>query len=272
MKKTFSQRKYEQSAYETRKLIIETMAKNGEGHAGGALSCADILTVLFQNILNIKPDKQKSDKFILSAGHKCLALYAALCEAGLLDRKAFETYNKLGTVLAGHPDAAKIPAIDFSTGSLGHGLSLACGYALAAKRIHAKYKTYVLMGDGEQGEGSNWEAAAFAAHNKLDNLVAILDENSLQINGRTCEICKPTSYEARYAAFGWSVRVIDGHDACALYNELSAMPLEEGKPSIIVAKTIKGRGVLSFEDNIQYHHWNPNFEQGSLILKELENR
>ena len=235
--KQFDREALERHAHMIRRNIVHTVATNGEGHAGGALSAADAIAVLFFGVMNFKPDDPLGrDKFLLSAGHKCLALYGALVEAGVIDEKELKTYNELGTIFPGHPDATKIPAIDFSTGSLGHGLPVACGYALAAKRLGLDYKTYVLMGDGEQGEGSIWEAAAVAAQHKLDNIICILDENTLQINGRTNEVCKPADYEDRYAATGWAVKTVaDGHDVGALYEAIASAPFEPGKPSIIVA-------------------------------------
>ena len=268
--KPFNKDNIEYFAHRIRRHIVNTIASNGEGHVGGALSGTDIIAVLYSTLMNIIPnDLLHSDKFILSAGHKCLALYGALVESNLIEEDLLKTYNQLGTPLPGHPDATKLCGVDFSTGSLGHGLSLGCGYALAAKLNMDGYKTFVLMGDGEQGEGSNWEAAAFAAHNKLDNICAIIDENNMQINGRTCEICKPTPYDERYKAFGWSVKTVDGHDVKALYDALSTVPFEIGKPSLIVATTIKGKGVSFLEDKIEYHHWNPNHEQGAMAMAEI---
>ncbi|MDD4570849.1 MAG: transketolase [Tepidanaerobacteraceae bacterium] len=251
-------------AFNIRKHIITTVVNNGEGHAGPALSCADILSVLYMGIMG------EDDRFILSAGHKCLALYGALVEKGVVDRSVLDTYNQLGSPVPGHPDMTKLPGVEFSTGSLGHGLPLGCGLALAAKMQNKNYKTYVLMGDGEQGEGSNWEAAAFAAQKKLDNLVAIIDENGLQINGTTKEILKPTSYEARYGSFGWAVKVVNGHSVEEIYETLSSAPFEAGRPSLIVAKTIKGKGLSFAENNVNYHHWNPDKEEADKALAELK--
>lgn len=268
--KAFNKEALEKAAFHIRRNIIETIVTNGEGHAGGALSSADIMAVLFTGIMDFDAkDLKNSDKFLLSAGHKCLALYSTLAEIGVFPREQLKSYNQLGSLFPGHPDMTKLAGVNFSTGSLGHGLPLGCGFAIAA-RIDAKpYKTYVLLGDGEQGEGSNWEAAAFAAHNKLDTLVAILDENTLQINGRTHEVCKPAPYEDRYAASGWSVRVVDGHDVKALYSAFSEAPFEEGKPSMIIAKTTKGKGLSFMEDNVKYHHWNPDSGQKALAMAEL---
>jgi transketolase len=275
MQLTASSRKdiLEKGAYNIRKHIINTIINNGEGHGGPSLSCADILSVLYLGIMNIdvdNPDALDNDRFLLSAGHKCLALYGALVEKGLIDESVLATYNQLGSKVPGHPDATKLRGVDFSTGSLGHGLSLGCGYAVAAKMKGLDYKTYVLMGDGEQGEGSNWEAAGFAVHNGLDNLIGIIDENGLQINGRTCEVCRPTPLEERYRAFGWSVRVVDGHDVYALYETLAQVPFEPGKPSMVIAKTIKGKGLSFAEDNVAYHHWHPGKEEAEKAIWELQ--
>lgn len=251
-------------AHNIRKHIVNTIVNNGEGHGGSALSCSDILSVLFLGLMG------EDDKFLLSGGHKCLALYGALVEKGVVDQTVLGTYNMLGSPVPGHPDATKLPGVEFSTGSLGHGLPVGCGYATAAKMSGASYKTYVLMGDGEQGEGSNWEAAAFAALRKLDNLTAIIDENGLQINGKTADISKPTDFEDRYKAFGWSVKQVDGHDVKALYDALKSVPFEKGKPSMIVAKTIKGKGISFMENEAKYHHWHPGQQEAGEALRQME--
>jgi transketolase len=260
----FDRQALEKGAHNIRKHIVNTIVNNGEGHGGGALSCADILSVLFLGIMD------KEDKFLLSAGHKCLALYGVLAVTGAIDPSVLGSYNMLGSPVPGHPDANKLPGVEFSTGSLGHGLPLGCGYAVGARIKKAGYKTYVLMGDGEQGEGSNWEAAAFASLHKLDNLVAVIDENGLQINGNTKDISKPTDFEDRYAAFGWSVKTVDGHDVKAIYEALKSAPFEKGKPSMIVAKTIKGKGVSFIENNYLYHHWHPGEEEASKAIQEMK--
>ena len=270
--KLFNKELLEKGAHNIRKHIVNTIVNNGEGHGGPALSCADILSVLYLGIMNIDkddPENLNNDKFLLSAGHKCLAIYAALVEKGLIDVEVLDTYNKLGSPVPGHPDATKLPGVEFSTGSLGHGLPLGCGFAVAAKMKDMDYKTYVLMGDGEQGEGSIWEAAAFAAHNKLDNLVAIIDENGLQINGTTRNICRPSDFEDRYSAFGWSVRTVNGHDVKELYDVLNSVPFEEGKPSMIIAKTKKGCGISFMENNVAYHHWHPDDAEAQIALSEI---
>lgn len=262
----------EKMAFNIRKHIINTIINNGEGHAGGALSCADIIAVLYMGVMKIDPKEsigKNNDKFILSAGHKCLALYGALVEKGIISKSVLDTYNKIGSKVPAHPDMTKLPGVEFSTGSLGHGLPLGCGIALSGKMKNKDYKVNVLMGDGEQGEGTNWEAAAFAAQKKLDNLVAIIDENGLQINGTTKEVLKPTPYQDRYASFGWSVKVIDGHNVKEIYETLNSIPFEVGKPSLIVAKTIKGKGLSFAENNVKYHHWNPNKEEAEKASEEL---
>lgn len=259
----FDREALERGALGIRKAIVTTIVCNGEGHAGSALSCADILSALFLGVMG------DNDKFILSAGHKCLALYGALVEKCVVDPSVLKTYNKLGTKVPGHPDASKLSGVEFSTGSLGHGLPLGCGYAIAAKMKGEGYKTYVLMGDGEQGEGSNWEAAAFASLRKLDNLVAIIDENGLQINGSTADISKPTDFEDRYRAFGWSVKSVDGHDVEALCNALKSTPFEEGKPSMIVAKTVKGKGISFMENDAKYHHWHPGQQEADEAQRQI---
>lgn len=261
-------------ALEIRRHIVKTIISNGEGHVGSALSCADLLAVLYMSVLNVDPGNPRwadRDRFILSAGHKCLALYGALIEREFVTRDVLDTYNRLGSLVPGHPDAKKLPGVDFSTGSLGHGLALGCGVALAAKMDRKEYKAYVLMGDGEQGEGSVWEAASFASHKKLDNLVAILDRNRLQINGPTKEVADTDPLEARYAAFGWSVRVIDGHSVESIYEALTSVPFALGKPSMIIADTIKGKGLSFAENDHRYHHWHPHpdGEEAAKALTEL---
>lgn len=268
--RAFNREDLERHAFHIRRRIIHTIAANGEGHAGGALSIADCMSVVAFAACSEEKDPILRDKIILSAGHKCLALYSMLAERGDLQEDVFSTYNQLGTVLPGHPDATKISEIDFSTGSLGHGLPVGCGFALTAKRLGLGYHTFVMMGDGEQGEGSNWEAAAFAAHNHLNNLIAILDENGLQINGTTAEVCRPTEYTDRYQAFGWYVQCVDGHDVGAIYDALANAMQKSEKPSLIVAKTVKGKGVSFMENKAKYHHWNPDIEEGQKAVAEFD--
>jgi transketolase len=259
------------SAYLIRKHIIETILTNGEGHVGGALSSADIIAVLFSKYLPAlgfaNPDR---NRFILSAGHKCLALYSALVVRGIVSQDVLKTYNQLNTVLPGHPDMKKLAGVDFSTGSLGHGLPIGCGMALGSKLRQNKSMIYVLMGDGEQGEGSNWEAATFAKQYQLDNLVGIIDRNQLQINGTTKQVMDTDNLALKYQAFGWGVRVIDGHDLKVIDDTLSCVPFEQGKPSMIIADTVKGKGLPFAENNVKFHHWHASNEQITEALAAIE--
>jgi len=263
----------EHKAYNIRKHIVEACINYGDGHAGPSLSCSDILAVLFMDIMNLNinnPKDENRDYFILSAGHKCLALYGALVERGFEEATIMQTYNQLNTFIPGHPDKNKVRGIDFSTGSLGHGLSLACGLAKGLKLKGQPNKVYVLMGDGEQGEGSVWEAAGYAAHNYLDNIVVIIDKNGLQINGKTKEVLKTDSLQERYEAFGWEVKIIHGHYIEGIHDALLSTPFKEKKPSLIIANTIKGKGLSFAENNVNYHHWDPKPEEVIQARKDLE--
>jgi transketolase len=270
----FNKHEYlEESSFNIRKHIVQTIINHGEGHGGPALSCADIMAVLYKGVMkyNIEnPCSEESDKFIMSAGHKCLALYGALVDAGIVSPEVLETYNSLGSPIPGHPDMKKLKGVHFSTGSLGHGLPIGLGMAKGIKLKGGKQKVYVLMGDGEQGEGSIWEAAAYASHNKLDNVVAIIDRNRLQINGTTDEVLSTSSLEDRYSAFGWSVRTVDGHSLEELYEVLSSAPFEEGKPSMIIANTIKSKGLSFAENNRLYHHWHPDEKEANQAIEDLK--
>lgn len=264
---------YSDTALNVRRHIAKTIIKKGEGHMGSAMSCADIISVLYKGIMNIGPDNiesQNRDIFILSAGHKCLALYGILVEMGIVDIKVLDTYNDLNSPLPGHPDKFKLKGVEFSTGSLGHGLSITCGMAIASKMKKIDNKLFCLMGDGEQGEGSNWEAAGFAAQHNLDNLTAIIDENGLQINGTTKQVLYPGDLAERYKAFGWSVKKINGHNIDEIYDALSDTPFEIGKPSMIVAKTIKGKGLSFAENDKAYHHWHPDEKEASAAIEQLQ--
>lgn len=251
----------EKRAYDIRKIIVNTIIENGDGHAGPSLSCTDILaTLYFGNILKVDvnhPKWEERDRFILSAGHKCLALYGALIEKGFESRRVLDTYNHLGTIIPGHPDMKKFRGIDFSSGALGHGLPIGCGMALNAKLKKRSSRVFVLMGDGEQGEGSNWEAAMFAAHHHLDNLVGIIDRNGLQINGTTKEVLDSADLAEKYKSFGWAVKEVDGHNIQALLECFETLPIQKGKPSMIIANTIKSKGMPFAENKVAYHHWNP---------------
>lgn len=250
----------EKNAFNIRKHIVTAVINNGDGHAGPSLSCTDILATLYFGVIDVNtnyPKWAQRDRFILSAGHKCLGLYGTLIEKGFEKPEVMETYNELGTIVPGHPDMKKFTGVDFSSGALGHGLPIGSGMALNAKLRGDKQRVFVLMGDGEQGEGSNWEAAMFAAHHSLDNLVAIIDRNGLQINGSTREVLDTRDLEEKYSAFGWSVKVVDGHDIGELLKTFESVPFQKGKPSMVIANTIKSKGMPFAEGSVKYHHWNP---------------
>ncbi|AFA48031.1 transketolase [Acetobacterium woodii] len=250
----------EKKAFNIREHIINTVINNGDGHAGPSLSCTDILATLYFGVMNVNVDEPKweqRDRFILSAGHKCLGLYGTLIEKGYEKAEVLKTYNMLESIVPGHPDMKKFTGVDFSSGALGHGLPIGSGMALSAKLKGDKNRVFVLMGDGEQGEGSNWEAAMFASHHGLDNLVGIIDRNGLQINGSTRDVLDTRDLREKYSTFGWSVKVVDGHNIEELLNTFQSIPFQKGKPSMIIANTIKSKGMPFAEGNVKYHHWNP---------------
>ena len=240
-----------------RKNIIYTAYKAGSksAHIGGALSIADIIAVLYSNIIKIKKTRtldDKRDRFILSKGHACLALYSALVEKKIIKKKDLETFETDGSYLLGHPIINKLSGIEFSTGSLGMGLSLGIGVAIAAKKKNRSYKVFVLMGDGECNEGSVWEAIMCACHFKLDNMVIIVDKNNLQQTGRNSDIMDLKSLTNKFKSFGCHTIEIDGHDYKKLFNSITKKTLN--RPKVIVAKTVKGKGIKLFENDNNWHH------------------
>ena len=246
-----------EKSYNSRVNILKMM-KNGEGHIGGAFSALDIMTVLYNKILKHDPRKPKwedRDRFILSAGHKCLALYTVLADQGYFNQDILWTYNTLDTKVQMHPNEKVLPGVEFPTGSLGHGLPVANGIALSAKLDGKDYRVFAMLGDGESAEGSIWEAAMAAAHHKLDNLTVIVDRNGMQVNGMTKDIMDSSTFEDKFTAFGWEVKTIDGHDFRDIYKTLSKLPFKKGKPSCIVADTIKCKGLTFAEAKYEFHHW-----------------
>lgn len=244
-------------SYRCRENVLKMM-KKGEGHIGGALSSLDIITVLYNKILRHKPAEPKwpdRDRFILSAGHKCLALYTVLADQGYFPEDVLWTYNTINTKVPMHPDEKATPGVEFPTGSLGHGLPVANAIALTARLDSKNYRVFVILGDGESAEGSVWEAVMAAAHHKIDNLCAIIDRNGLQVNGRTADIMNTGPLEEKFRSFGWEVKTIDGHNFSQIYETLSEVPFAPGKPSCIIADTIKCKGLTFGEDKFEFHHW-----------------
>ena len=260
-------------AVDIRLGVIEAVYNGKSGHPGGALSASDILACLYFSELNINPKKPKDpnrDRFVLSKGHSCPALYAAMAMRGYFDKKELKNFRHLGSLTQGHPDMKTMKGIDMSAGSLGQGFSVACGMALAAKLNGKDYRTYVMIGDGESQEGQVWEATMFAAHYKLDNLCLIVDNNGLQIDGRVKDVMNTMPYPSKYRAFGWNVISIDGHDIEQIIDAFEKARSTKGKPTVIVAKTVKGKGVSFMENQAGWHGKAPNEEQYNQAKSELE--
>lgn len=261
----------ERLAVDVRKRLIEIIVNANGGHIGGALSSVDILVALYCACMNIKSDHTTNpdrDRFILSKGHSVEGYYAVLEKCGFISTETLNTYGKYNSILGGHP-TSKVPGVEFNTGALGHGLSAGVGMALAAKFDKKAYKTFVLMGDGEHGEGSIMEATASAGHYKLDNLVAIVDRNKLQISGYTDEVCSTGNLAARYAASGWALVECDGHNMAELVSVFTSIPIVINKPTFVIANTIKGKGVSFMENRKEWHHKVPTREQLRNAMLEL---
>jgi len=260
-------------AKKLRRQVITMIATAGSGHPGGSLSAADIITALYFRVLRHDPkDPQWSerDRFILSKGHAAPILYAALAETGYFPVAELETLRKMDSRLQGHTDRTLTPGVEMSAGSLGMGLSFAIGMALAARLDSNTYRTYALLSDGECQEGQTWEAALAAAHLKLDNLMAMVDCNGIQLSGRTCDIMDLEPLIQKWQAFGWHVIEIDGHDFDQILSAFSEAEKTKGRPTVITARTIKGKGVSFMEDNVAFHGKAPTPEETERALKELE--
>lgn len=260
-------------AREIRKNIIKMLGEAGSGHPGGSLSAADIVTVLYFHELRIdpnRPDWPGRDRFVLSKGHAAPVLYAALAARGFFPEQELATLRKWGSRLQGHPDMRKVPGVEMSTGSLGQGLAAANGMALASRLDGDAYRVYVLLGDGELDEGMVWEAAMAAAHYKLDNLTAFVDYNGLQIDGPIAEVMSPEPVADKWRAFGWHVLEIDGHHLQQIIDALAKAKASKGKPTMIVAKTVKGKGVSFMENQVDWHGTAPKPEQVQAALAELD--
>ncbi len=261
------------TAYKIRKHVIEAVFHPQAGHPGGSLSIADILSVLYFDKMNVSPDKAKDpdrDRFVLSKGHCSPALYGALAEKGFIPKDDIKTFRHIDSYLQGHPDMKSIPGVDMSTGSLGQGISTACGMALAGKIDKKDYRVYSILGDGETEEGQVWEAAMFGAHYKLDNLTIFVDFNGLQIDGDITKVMNPTPLDEKFEAFGWNVITIDAHDYDQIKDAVEKAKTVKGKPTAIIAKSIKGKGVSFMENNASWHGAAPNEEQYKQAMAELD--
>ena len=265
----------EKIANDIRKNIIKTVYTAQSGHPGGSLSCADILTVLYFNQMNINPDDPKAegrDRLVLSKGHCSPALYSTLAKRGYFDEKELEKFRKIDSNLQGHPDMNKVPGVDMTSGSLGQGLSVANGMALASKMDGLGYRVYCLLGDGEIEEGQVWEALMTSSKYKLDNLCVIVDNNNLQIDGNIKDVKGLNKIEAKFESFGFNVINVDGNNIEQLIDGFDRAKVMKGAPTAIIAKTIKGKGVSFMENNAGWHGKAPNEEQYNKAIEELNNK
>lgn len=252
---------------------LEAVHSASSGHPGGSLSIADILAYLYfveMNVNTSEPKFEDRDRLVLSKGHTAPALYAALAEKGFFPKEDLKTFRQADSYLQGHPDMKGTPGVDMSTGSLGLGFSAACGMALSAKLSNKDYRVWSILGDGESEEGQVWEAAMFASHKKLDNLCIFLDYNGLQIDGTIDEVNNPAPFDTKFEAFGWNVITIDGHDFVAIDEAVKAAKLCKGKPTAIICKTVKGKGVSFMENNVKWHGSAPNAEQYEQAVAEIK--
>lgn len=259
---------------EIRKRLMEVVYKAKAGHIGGDLSSLNVLTALYMRIMNVNPQQPKMegrDRFIMSKGHCVEALYCVLEAKGFIKKELVDTYGEYLSVLAGHP-TIEVPGIEFNSGALGHGLSIGVGCAIAAKMDKKSYRTYVLMGDGEQGEGSIYEAAMAGSNYKLDNLVAMIDRNGLQISDTTENVMKLDSINERWTAFGWDVHEINGNDIEAIVNCIESIDYNNGKPHLIVLHTTKGFNVSYMENVLKWHHGVPSAEEYEKAVAEIDER
>ena len=255
--------------------IIDGTHAAKSGHPGGSLSIADILTYLYFEKMNIDPKNPKMegrDRFVLSKGHTAPGLYSTLAHRGFFPVEDLITLRKIDSYLQGHPDMNKIPGVDMSAGSLGLGISAACGMALAGKIDNKDYRVYTIIGDGESEEGQVWEAAMFASHYKLDNLCVILDLNGLQIDGPITEVMNPTPHDKKFEAFGFHVITIDGHNFEQIEAAFTEAEATKGQPTVIIAKTVKGKNVSFMENSVNWHGAAPNDEQHAQAIAELKTR
>lgn len=265
----------ELKATEFRKEILEMIVNAKGTHIASSFSIVDILVYLYYKVLKINPQNpkdEKRDKFVLSKGHGCAALYVTLANKGFFPKNVLQTYTRSGSILGGHPDSTRIPGVETSTGSLGHGFSVSVGFALANKMKKNKSTVYCLVGDGELNEGSNWEAAMSASHHKLDNLILIIDDNKLMISGFAKDILDPLSFNEKFRAFGWNTVEINGHNFSELIKAFQKAQIRNGRPTAIIANTIKGKGVSYMENKKEWYSMLPNEEEFGRAIKEIDDR
>lgn len=265
-------RELQLKAVEYRKKLLTLIRRANAGHTGGDLSCIDIVSLLYNRVLTVSPATFSSpdrDRYIHSKGHSVEALYVVLADRGFSREEDLETLCRYGTDFAGHP-TRKVPGIEQNTGALGHGLSIGVGVAIAGKKDGRPYRVFVLLGDGELAEGSNWEASLVAAHYRLDNLVVIVDRNSMQITGSTESVCTLEPLAAKLEDFGYAVRYVDGHDFADMTTAFGQVPFESGKPSLVLARTTKGKGVSFMEDVAEWHHRVPSDDEYAVAIRELD--
>lgn len=258
---------------EYRRKILKYIFHANAGHTGGSLSCIDILNVLYNHVMKVGPDNFNTpdrDRYVQSKGHSVEALYVVLSDKGFFPEADLETLCKYKSHYIGHP-TKKVNGVEQNTGALGHGLPICVGTALSAKLDQKNFRVFTLLGDGELPEGSNWEAALTAAHYQLDNLCAIIDHNKLQITGPTAQVCNTDPVDQKFESFGWAVRHVDGHDIGALTQTFDSMPFVAGKPNLVIAHTVKGKGVSYMENNVRWHHGVPDQKQYDEALSELDN-
>ena len=260
-------------AAEIRRLALTTVRSANSGHLGGSLSLADILAVLYFNKLNIKPEDpawEERDRFVLSKGHCTPALYSTLALRGYFPVERLDTFRHIDSDLSGHAEMRGVPGVDMSAGSLGQGLSAAVGMALSGRTYHKNYRVYCAMGDGEIQEGQIWEAAMAAGHYKLDHLTAVVDNNNLQIDGTVEQVLSPYPIDEKFKAFGWNTICVDGHDIVGLLNAFEEAANHTGNPSVIVAKTVKGKGVSFMENDVKWHGSTPTPQQFEEAIAEID--
>jgi transketolase len=268
-----TRRGLQEKANIVRKHIVRMIAAAGSGHIAPALSCADIIVALYFGVLRLDPRNpqwEDRDRFILSKGHGCAAHYAVLAEKGFFPLEVLDTFCQLDSILGGHPDRRKVPGVEASTGSLGHGLSMGVGMAIAGKVDRKGYRVVVLLGDGETEEGAVWEAAMAASHFRLDNVIAIIDRNRLQVDGWTAEVMNPEPLADKWRSFGWRVQEINGHDMNEIVDALHVATAARERPAVIIAHTTKGKGVSFMEGSVDWHYGAVSAEAAARALRELE--